>query len=853
MNTEKENAIYLARIEEGREQYLIDHLKGSALLAKNIGSKFDMPLLGFITAFHHDYGKYGNGFQRYIRECQDENFVADEKIDHSTAGAQHLYKLFNELSNSKGNVTANVLAQIMGMAVACHHGGLIDTIREGDTFDGMSSKNLDDFDEFVVEGTNLTRRMNKHDELCHYQEALENADKDGFDTVFTDVISTSFGDNKLKTDWAVLAREEFETSFFKPLFTGYIQQNITERQFNFYLGLMTRLALSCVVDADRTDTIRFCKPYLKRALLSELSSTPDWGVAISRLEKHLASFDEPSADDIIGQKRQWVSERCLAVSKSAQGNYSLTVPTGGGKTLASLRFALHHAKQHNLDKVVIIAPFVSIIEQNAKVIRDILEPSDSDRGQWVLEHHSDISHIDAVFGKQAYIQHALIDNWNRPVIITTMVQYLNACFAGGTKALRRMHNLTNAVVIFDEPQALSPDNFLLYANSVNFFTRFTKTTMVQCTATQPHFDLLANNQKIKDCGLMDATTEIIGSQEEVDALFDGMERVQVHTDIPKLNNLEAVEFVLSKFYAEGSTLLIVNTRKVAREIARLAKEQIGDGVYLLSTDICPAHRLDILNTIHERLNTKKPTLVISTQVIEAGVDISFRTVIRSLAGLNSIQQALGRCNRHGESKDLANAYLVQLTEEKLTTLPEIMEGQVAMNSLLAVNKDVSLLSAVATKNYAQRYYNSKAIYEKMGYKVAALGDNSIYDLLSQDCFVGYDNAALIAKRKMPRLVQSFRTAAEHYQAIRSCARRLIVPYGEAKTLVLEILSWDGAYEHIDYRKIEQLQRYSVPVYDNTLRQLYENDDITDVPEFGLIFLANDELYSELYGLYIPSI
>ena len=377
----------------------------------------------------------------------------------------------------------------------------------------------------------------------------------------------------------------------------------------------------------------------------------EWEVLSQRLATRLSKFPEATALD---QRRRAISDACMRSAEKGKGIFTLTVPTGGGKTLASLRFALEHARLHGLDRIVYVVPFTSIIDQNAKVARDILEPADdmTNRGRIVLEHHSNL-----VPEVETAYQKLVAQDWDAPVVYTTMVQFLETLFGAGTRGVRRMHRLSNAVLIFDEVQSLPLRCVHLFNNAVGFLIEHCNSTAVLCTATQPLLDKVDTR---KGAMRLHPDSELVP---DVPELFDALRRVQVIDRRRPDGWSEAAiaDLGLGCLGDEGSTLVIVNTKRAAKRVfaALLESKAEHQHVFHLSTDMCPAHRRSVLGKVRKRLAEDRPVICISTQLIEAGVDISFPVVIRVLAGLDSIAQAAGRCNRNRE-RPIGNVYVVCL-------------------------------------------------------------------------------------------------------------------------------------------------------------------------------------------------
>ena len=380
------------------EQTLKNHLEGVARICRKNAEKIGCADYGEILGLLHDLGKYSQNFQDYIKSAvglldpdNDEEFVDASglkgKIDHSTAGAQYLWNEF-----SSGTPSEKILAQILSLCLVSHHSGVIDCLVT-DTQGTQDS---------------FTRRLEKKDERTHLSEVLPRMEV------------RSQLDQLIKGSDFTRPVEEI----LKSIYASCPEKNQQSTIFQFQSGLLVRFLFSCLIDADRQDAADSANPM--HAVNRQNGMYQPWGILAKRLEKRLGDFCEPRTK--VDKIRKEVSEQCLKAADRDKGIFTLTVPTGGGKTLASLRFALHHAEKFNLDRIIYIIPFTSIIDQNANVVREILETSEKEQGRIVLEHHSNIG-----AEKQSWKEKLLTENWDASIVYTTMVQFLEAFFGNGTR------------------------------------------------------------------------------------------------------------------------------------------------------------------------------------------------------------------------------------------------------------------------------------------------------------------------------------------------------------------------------------------------------------------------------------
>ena len=431
----------------GEEQLLTTHLSEVGKIASQLSSKLGVENVGELIGLLHDFGKFSKDFQIYLGSAtgkinpDEDDYVEFKKlkgkIDHSSAGAQWIWEKLHD----QGKQGA-LVGQILALCIASHHSGLIDCLKP--------------------KGENgFIKRINKADERTHKQECLHNAPQDYLEKL------ESLSDQTLIEDVLKQIKIIFEAEKGKP--PGKITF--------FYLGLWTRMLFSCLIDADRINSADFEEPDNGE----HRNIAVDWSIPVVRLEHFI---DQLKGENPIDQLRRNISNTCKQRAKEQQGIYTLTVPTGGGKTYASLRYALHHAEHHKLDHIIYIIPFTSIIEQNAAALRKAIEDK-NDPYPWILEQHSNLEPE-----QQNWHSKLVSENWDAPIIMTTMVQFLEVLFSGGTRGARKTHQLANSVLIFDEIQTLQINCTHLFCNALNFLTQYCHTTAVLCTATQPLLDQL---------------------------------------------------------------------------------------------------------------------------------------------------------------------------------------------------------------------------------------------------------------------------------------------------------------------------------------------------------------------------
>ena len=789
------------------------HLIETSELAKIFARKLNLEPVGELLGLMHDFGKYSRKFQKYIHDetslfnpdlDDEESTPNGSKVDHSTAGAQWVYRELRKFGAAQG--IGEFFGQMLGLCIASHHGeGLIDCL------DG--------------EGNAIwKKRFEKENELTHLAECEQNADE------------------AVRQKARELAGENLIRSLLNAVKPILSDQATNNKIKEFYLGCLTRFLFSCLIDADRINSSDFEREAQKE--IRRLTEKPNWQSAIDKLETHLPSFENRYPIDEI---RHRISDDCLKRAVDSQGIYTLTVPTGGGKTLASLRYALHHAQKHNLDRIIYIIPYTSIIDQNAQAVREILGED------WVLEHHSNLEPE-----KQSWQDKLLSENWDKPIVFTTMVQFLDAWFGGGTRGARHIHPMTNAVLIFDEIQTLPVKCVHLFCNVLNWLTTFGKSTAVLCTATQP---LLGESglqnfpegkrESIATRGLLrlPENAEIMGKHQDLDKLFADLSRVEIRFNekAGSWNVQEAGAFLLEQFATTQSCLFIVNTKKWAQELYQYCQRQNmpPEALFHLSTHQCAAHRKAIFDTIKVRLENKQPVICISTQLIEAGVDISMACVIRALGGLDSIAQAAGRCNRHGEKDGKGQVYVLNLQEPDFTRfLPDIQAGKTHAERVFRDFTGQDILQPGAMKRYFEYYFYQRS--DEMSYSVKNSTTGSLLDWLSDNALNPYGEKNNKRSKPLPLLMQSFKSAGRAFQTIDAPTHAVIVPYGEGAELIAKLCGeWDPKEMH---RTLQKAQRYSVNVFPNVWDKLQKENALHETIEDSGIYYLSERYYNDEFGL-----
>lgn len=549
----------------------------------------------------------------------------------------------------------------------------------------------------------------------------------------------------------------------------------------------TRMLYSCLVDADFLDTEAFMSGEARERGRDSMA------VLEEKLRAYVFGWFPPKTP--LNEQRCAMLARCMEQGeRQSPGLFTLTVPTGGGKTVASLAFALCHARAHGLRRVIYVIPYTSIIEQNAQVFRDILGEEN------VLEHHSGVQ-VD--LSEEARPENIRLtkaaENWDMPVVVTTAVQFFESLFANRSSQCRKLHNLAQSVIIFDEAQMLPIPYLRPCVFAIAQLIRSYGASAVLCTATQPALDgifreFLPERPAVELCPQKDFHQEIF-------------RRVTFRRE-EKLSR----EAVVERIGGQKQVLCIVNSRKSAQEIYRLLETEEA---FHLSTLMFPAHRKAVLSEIRARLQNGLPCRVISTSLIEAGVDVDFPAVFREETGLDSILQAAGRCNREG--KRSAQESVVTIFQGE-TPPPALFEIPVNAGRK-ALNRHERPDSSGAIRCYFQELLDLKGPEE-------------------------LDHRHILAK--MEEKYMPFQQIAAQFHLIDSDTRTVYIPLGQGEELVQRLRS--GERSRALFRV---LGLYGVSVYPEHFDALNQTGDL-EVLEDGSAVLANLSLYDSTVGLALKA-
>lgn len=573
--------------------------------------------------------------------------------------------------------------------------------------------------------------------------------------------------------------------------SGELPKNY-DNEKGFVLGFYIRMLYSALTDADFLDTEAFCKvdEFIERGNYKGFKELEEV------FNLHMETLSKGAKITFINGIRNEIFNQCVRISENKPNLYSLTVPTGGGKTLSSLAFAIKHLIYNKLDRIIFVIPYTSIIEQNAEVYKSILGKEN------VLEHHSnfDFRSEDKIDGDNTSLKLKLAsENWDIPIVVTTNVQFFESLFANKSSRCRKLHNISNSVIVIDEAQML-PTNFLKpTVAAINELVSNYNSTVLLSTATKPKFP---DGISKRNC------IEIIDNP---DKLYNDLKRVSVKY-VGDISN----EGLLSRVEDEDRALIIVNTRSHAQNLY----ESLGDYDYIfhLSANMCPQHRSNKLKEIKKRLKAGEKCKVVSTQLIECGVDISFPVVYRSISGIDSIVQSAGRCNREGELT-IGKVFVFSSTEDyaKLRGYQSVVAE--CGRQILENYEDPISLDAIS--NYFELLY-----------------DMERENLDSKEIMKNFSD-------RVKEIGFEFEKTARDYKLIEE-SETLIIPYDEKADALINELKY-SEYPNSCLRK---LQRYSISIHDTKLIELRKMGGLTIINDKINVLSTKSGFYDEATGFIL---
>lgn len=787
--------------DERIEQSVKSHCFNVAAYAADKLNGINLSHTAYLAGLLHDMGKCTAKYQDYLSRAARGEAVVRGSVNHTFCGCIYL---LNKYHTGRPQGFDTMACELLVYAIGSHHG----------QFDCVTLENTSGFEY----------RLNKDAEEISYDEAVANflsecVSRDEIDRLFT-----------LAQKEITVLFQEFKAHFGK-----------SRAQIHFLMGLAARMVLSALIDGDRRDTAEFMSG---SKLYARNVSRDLWAAQIEFFEQKIANFD---ATTPINQARIRFSDLCrdFAVKNRSGGIYRLTLPTGAGKTLSTLRYALHHAKEHGKKRIVFVIPLLSILEQNSAVIRRYIQDKNL-----LVEHHSNVIKTFETLEELDNYE-LLTERWESPILITTLVQLLNTLFSDKTAAVRRMSALADAVIIIDEIQSLPQKTTNLFTLALNFLAWGCGATIVLSSATQPCFDETAMPLKYAE------PAEIVSYDK---ALFNVFKRTDVidKTTPYGMSLEELADFSADLLQSTSSLLVICNTKESALKLYAKLEPRCGCKLFHLSAAMCPAHRSDTLEKINDALSRRERMLCVSTQLVEAGVDFSFESVIRIAAGLDNIAQAAGRCNRSFDFNGICRVYIVNLKQdvERLGMLQEIAAAQRCAYRLLQQFSQKpalyanDLLSERSITEYYRLLFNDPDIKGKFGFpqKLPYGATENLFDLLAE-------NRAHIERPEFKGRYffnQAFKAAGEAFEVFDENTTEVIVPYNaQAEALIADLFSKKGSFD-LGFLKacIEKARPYTVHIFYYQYRKLQEYGMLSSPDGKERVVALNKQCYNAQTGLTI---
>lgn len=788
-----------------REESVGEHTKKTAFLCIEKGKRCGLSQVLLLCGICHDMGKEKQAFDKYIHADKSVRQKLRGTVAHASTGAKYIYDMYHENSGS-----IKYMVEMVSYAIAAHHG----------LFDCTDIEHTDIF----------SRKLSRIDD---YDEACNNARQSCLDEYELDKIFLNASD-EFNLAWNKI-KELFTR--LKPLIiskNNNAREGLSDCKF-FLLACMQRLILSILIDSDWEATADFMDNVDTLSKQSKLDIKRVFENAKENFEAYMQkkqkSIDISKLTDMgkmILDARNSLQNECRRFAKYSAGIYCLSIPTGGGKTLSSLAYAIEYCRLHpGTERIIYVSPYISITEQNAQVFRDAIG-----NDEWILEHHSSVIKNEETENED-YRNNKISKydiNWEEPFICTTFVQFMNTLFSDKSESIRRMHRLVNSVIIIDEIQSMPLKCIHTFNYMINFLNAVCNANIILCTATQPTLEEA-------ECPIYYSKPKYM--IENSADWFNKFERIKIST--PKTEQKYTLESLGSEIVRQAavykSILVVLNTKSAVRKLYDILKTNKINVEYL-TTNLCAEHRSDKIKYIKEVLKKKQESIVVvSTNLIEAGVDISFECVYRSMTGLDSVAQTAGRCNRNGEM-ECGIVQLIILEGENTGNMEELQQNiRITENVIYQYNKSEKSDSLLMPK-WMDEYY--KGIYfsafDKMNFPIEKL-DTNIIELLSR----GFG-----AEEKKNVMNQAYKTAGQAYRVIDDCSFGIIVPYKKGIEIIKSIQETSDIASVKVY--IKQAQRYTVNIRESQLKKFDGLIQPVNTKIAGLYMVAVPGTYSNDYGL-----
>ncbi len=800
-------------------QSLSEHLINVGDLAAKTASKIDLQHSAFLLGICHDLGKYGSDFQNYIKNNTNQH------VNHSSSGGIYLYykvaKLLHKNMTREERQDYGKIAEILAYVIFAHHG-----------FFDLIDFNSDEIDGF-------TRRMGQKANDYEKQVAI-------FETEITPLLEQ----REYKSIDNLI---DLSVTEMKSILRKINQMALEEQEIHYYLHCLVRLLLSILKDADIYDSANAFLG-VKMPIYSQNECEVFFEQGLDNIERQYQEYDKVKNKKEINIVRSELS--AIAKAKAVDlklGLVTANLPTGSGKTLLTTRFALANALgRYKKDRIFYITAFLSVLEQNAKEIKAFFAES-----ELLLEHHSNliIDRREDDDDKEYILNDYLTNSWSAPFILTTMVQYANTEFKGKSANIRRFCKLINSVIVIDEIQSMPLKMTYLHNLMTNFLTQIMGAVVVHTTATQPRLD----SPHLKHKVIFNHQQELTALREEQHKLFERTRQYYLQTEDVKGFNLESLSGdIVKKISNKNSILIILNTKSAVSELYQnLIDFNLENIDFIqLTTNKTANHRLREVAEIKEKLaviksgESKRKIICISTALIEAGVDVDFEVVYRSMAPVPSLIQSIGRCNREG-SLDYGEFFVFDYQNENIQMLKEVFAGTKIARTILGEDAGNRIFIDTIKDDYYDKLYqnNQNELYfntEKNG--------KPIFELLTSNQSNRSEFKQIQTTGFKHFLAQNFKSAANLFEFIDDNSATVIVEYGEVfdeidtnsykqnQSLIAEL---ETAYRKDDFASFKQLIK-ALQTYTIAVRNI--NSIERFIRKVGDVYILNSANYDVEQGL-----
>lgn len=817
---------FYAHISGSRKQTILEHSLNVANIAtKALKGHFQNTI--YLIAILHDIGKYTNEFQEYLEKVNQGIYIPSGTVLHASTGAKYILDKYHENHDNSSLYTSemankNKTAEIIAYVIGSHH-SVFDIINENEHIKWETMQVSNEYELAIKNMLQYHIFQNDDAEII-------------IDQLFLSACEEIQQFQKESMKWS---KQVYKDDTLK-----------IACSFNY--SILIRMLMSALIYADHIDSRNF-----NYNVNNSLELPIDfWERQTLFLEEKIQEKETLAKQNCItekqrniNEKRSFISNSCKKVATYGPGIYQLSVPTGAGKTLSSMRYAYNAALNEKKDRVIFSIPLLAVLEQNVKEFKEntkdqhLLYECHSN----VIKETKDDDSKDEDNSKDNNIFNLAINYWDSPIIATTSFQTLECMFDEKKSSIARFHNLINSVIVFDEIQNLPMRSLYLFNLTCNFLSKFFNTTIVLCSATQPALNHLAYNIVLNNHSMMVDSTK----------LNDVFVRTRIHLPITedkkpiRSNSMDCANMIQKELLSSNSILFVCNMKKQANEIYKNVKalEINNVRIFHLTTGKCMKHRTEIFEALKQALieskENKCKVVCIATQLMEAGVDLSFESAFRLMAGLENLIQLIGRCNRSGEFNKLCNVYLIDYEQDGV--------NEFAYSPLKEMAKEKEVFRRFLLKNYdggdITSEKNIKTYYELLYTSIERnYGNDNFFNYIIEN---QQNLLYLLSTNKFSGkyiLTQAFKTAYSNFEVFDTKNINVLVPYNEvAKKLIADLeslVNGNPSYKEIS-SLLESLKHYVINVYKEDDSRI---EPIKDIYNNIIAYKLKESYYNYELGL-----